>query len=81
MKSNSMRAAVAGGILWGACLFAMTMISVYTGYAAAFLNAVGSLYPGYTISIGGSIVGLIYGFLDAFVGVYLAIWVYTKVLK
>lgn len=69
---------VAGGILWGLCMFITTIISIYSGYAEDFLNMMASIYPGYSISGFGSIVGLIYGFFDAFVGLFLLAWLYNK---
>ena len=73
--------ALASGILWAACLFTMTVISYSTGYAADFLNVVASIYPGYKITPTGSIIGAIYGFVDAFIGMYVLIWLYTYLRK
>ncbi len=81
MKWNTRRFAIAGGIVWAACLFVTTIMGVYTGYGVAFLNGIGSIYPGYSISLGGSVVGLVYGFFDVFIGVYIFAWVYKMVGK
>ena len=78
---KAQRIAVTAGVIWGATMFLTTLLSVYTGYAEAFLRAMGSIYPGYEISLTGSLVGGIYGFLDAFVGVYIIAWVYKKLAK
>jgi len=69
---------LSGGILWALSMFVMTVISLYTGYAADFLNLMGSIYPGYTISWIGSFFGMIYGFLDAFLGLFLLAWLYNQ---
>jgi len=61
-------------------MFVATLVSVATGYAAEFLKMMGSVYLGYHVSLAGSIVGLVYGFLDAFVGLYLLAWLYTRLL-
>lgn len=76
---NVKRVAMAGGILWGAVIFVTTLASVWWGYGTDFLKIWMSIYPGYTISLGGSVVGFIYGFLDMFVGIYIINWVYRKV--
>ncbi len=68
---------LAGGILWGLCMFICTVIALYTGYAAQFLNLMSSIYFGYTISWGGSLIGFIYGFLDVFIGLFLLGWLYN----
>jgi hypothetical protein len=40
----------------------------------------GSIYPGYSISPGGSFLGLIYGFLDGFIAGAVIAWIYNKVV-
>jgi hypothetical protein len=62
---------LAGGILWGLVMFVFTIIAVYTGYSEQFLNLMSSIYLGYSVSLWGSIVGLVYGFFDAFIGLYI----------
>ena len=71
--------ALTGGIIWGGTLFLTTLVSTQTGYASKFLLAIGSIYPGYSITILGSFIGLVYGFLDMYVGMYIIAWVYSKV--
>lgn len=34
-------------------------------------------YPGYSISLFGSIIGLVYGFVDGFVGFFILVWLYN----
>ncbi len=74
---HSRKLGLAGGILWGFCMFICTIIAIYTGYAEQFLNVMSSIYPGYTISWWGSLIGLIYGFFDAFIGLFLLGWIYN----
>lgn len=81
MSKNIKKAALTGGIIWGATLFFTTILSVYTGYGKAFLDVWTSIYPGFNISLGGSILGLIYGFLDMFIGIYIIAWVYRQIAK
>lgn len=71
---------VAGGILWGLCMFLTTIISIYTGYAKQLLILMSDIYPGYTISGWGSLLGLVYGFLDLFIGLFLLAWIYNKLI-
>lgn len=72
---------VAGGIIWGLGMFLTTIISMCTGYAKQFLEIMSDIYPGFTISGWGSLLGLIYGFLDAFVALFLLAWLYNKLTK
>lgn len=77
MTFNSKNFGLAGGILWGLGMLILTWISIGTGYATEFLNAITKIYPGYSISFLGSFVGLVYGFIDAFIGFYVFAWIYN----
>lgn len=81
MKLNASKFALAAGIVWGLCMFVMTLISVQNGYGADFLHLIAGIYPGYTITGGGSVIGLIYGFLDAGIGGYIFAWLYNTLNK
>ncbi len=76
-----MHVALTGGIVWGATLFLATLLNLYYGYGKAFLDVWVSIYPGFSVSLLGSVVGRIYGFLDMFVGFYIIVWVYKQVTK
>ncbi len=68
------------GIVWGGALFLTTWLCFLTGYGEAFLDAMpGSIYPGYSISPWGSILGLLYGFLDLFIMGSITGWLYNKI--
>lgn len=71
MKLNARNLGLAAGILWAAVMLVMTLISAGTGYSGEFLKMMASIYPGYRVSVAGSIIGLVYGFVDGFVGLYL----------
>lgn len=75
---NSGALGVAGGIIWGLAMFFATILSIWTGYGTAFLSVMESVYPGYSISWGGCIVGAIYGFIDFFIGLSLIGWLYNR---
>lgn len=78
---HSVKLGTAGGIIWGLCMFFTTIISMYTGYASQFLAILSDIYPGYTVSGWGCLIGLIYGFLDAFVGLFVLAWLYNKMTR
>lgn len=80
MKLNPFALGLALGSVWGALLFITTLLSYYTGYAHLFLAVLaGSIYPGYTISPSGSLVGLLYGFADGFICALLIALIYNKI--
>jgi hypothetical protein len=79
MKLKPLALGGAIGILWGGSVFLTTILSHFTGYGRFFLEALPqSIYPGYRISLFGSLVGLVYGFIDGFVGGVIIGWVYNK---
>ncbi len=77
MSLNAKAFGLTAGIIWGLMLLVTTLISVSTGYFTVFLNIFVSIYPGYNISPLGSIIGLIYGFLDACIGFYIFARIYN----
>ena len=72
---------LAFGVLWGASVCVVALIAMAHGsYGMEFVNAIGTLYIGYKATWLGSLIGLVWGFIDAFVmGVVLA-WLYNYFL-
>ena len=81
MKWSVKRAALTGGIVWASAIFLTTLLALSFNYGRAFLDGIASIYPGYSISPMGSVIGFVYGFCDMFVGVYIVVWVYKIVGK
>lgn len=81
MKLNSWGLGLAGGILWGASMFIMTWVSLFTGYASLWMALMMDIYPGFDISVVGSFIGLAYGFIDGFIGAFLLAWLYNRFTK
>ncbi len=77
MKLNAKRLALIGGIFWGASLMIMAWITMKTGYGKEFLDIITSFYPGYSLSLVGSFIGLGLGFVDAFVCLYVFASIYN----
>lgn len=86
MKLNVKAAALTGGIVWGASILLLTVVSgltnspgagEYAGYAGLFLKGVTSLYPGYSISATGAVIGTIYGFVDGVISVAIVTTIYN----
>ncbi|MFZ0564986.1 MAG: bacteriophage holin [Chlamydiales bacterium] len=76
-KLNPLKLGLAAGIFWGVALFIMTWISIFTGYAMFWLSVWMDVYPGYNFSVGGSFIGLIWGFVDGFVCLFIFGWLYN----
>ncbi|MBU1992828.1 MAG: bacteriophage holin [Patescibacteria group bacterium] len=83
MKLSLKGLALSFGIIWGVCLFLMTLLAVYfNGYGSEFLMAMPeSVYPWYTISLKGSFIGLVMGFVDGAVCGLVFGWLYNLFAK
>jgi hypothetical protein len=82
MKINALALGLSLGLVWGVVLFLTTWLSYYTGYAKLFLEVLAeSIYPGYTISPVGSLLGLVYGFLDLFIMGSITGWLYNRITR
>ncbi len=62
---NAKNFGLAAGILWGLAIFVWTFITLATGLFAGFMGSIGLIYPGYSVSVAGAFIGLVYGFIDA----------------
>lgn len=82
MKWNIKAAAFTVALMWGGGMFFMGVSNmIWPGYGEAFLNVIGSVYPGYEPGSGwGSVlVGTGYAVVDGALGAALAAWVYNLV--
>ncbi len=75
---NQMKFGLAGGIVCGVFFFLATLIAIYTGHGAATLGMMKEMYPGYDLTIVGSFIGLIYGFIKSFVSFFVFAWLYNN---
>jgi hypothetical protein len=80
MKLNVKAFALAGGIVWGVNWFALTWwMILFKGITYEKIAFISDSYVGFTLSPLGSLVALLYGFIDGFfIGLMIA-WVYNKI--
>jgi len=71
--------------IWGAIVFLVALANLFfSGYGAAFLGLVDSIYPGYAVGkwgFGGVLVGTAYAFVDGLVIGIVFAWLYNKFSK
>ncbi len=79
MRLNVKSFALTCGIVWGLGLFAGTLwIIVFDGVTEE-ITFLGRFYRGYNISPVGSIVGLIWAFLDGLISGAIFAWLYNLI--
>ena len=77
------RMGLAAGIVWGVFLFLLGILTLMTeSYGHGPVAAFGKLYVGYGPgSFGGALLGLIWGFVDAFICVTIVVLIYNAMAK
>ena len=65
------------GVLWGVSVLVVGLIATYFSYGRPFVEALGVMYLGYQPSVWGSILGGVFGFIDAFLGGLVIAWLYN----
>ncbi len=74
---DAKRLGVAGGLLWAIFLFVWTLIANNNGYGQGWLDLLSEIYLGYSVSTTGAFIGLLWGFVDGFIGLFLLAWLYN----
>ncbi len=78
MEIDAKAFALAGAILWGVLMFIMTWsYLLFNGYGEAFMKSIISVYPGFSLTPFGSVIGLIWGFADGFILLFILAWLYN----
>lgn len=81
MKLNVKALALACGIVWGLSVFLLTYWYLIFGHPGLTLDKLRNIYFGYSVTWFGGIVGLIWGFIDGFIGGAFLAWLYNKFTK
>lgn len=78
MRLNVKAFALTSGILWGGAIFFATLWLVIFGFNGFLMSKLDHFYFGYSVSIAGAVIGLIWGFVDGLIGGALFAWLYNK---
>ncbi len=78
MRLNVRALGLAGGIVWGLAIFLTTYWFLVFGYGGTMLAKLSNVYLGYSVTWYGAFVGLVWGFIDGFIGGVLLAWLYNK---
>jgi hypothetical protein len=79
MKLGIRAFAVTTAIVCGGGLFLVTWWIIGWEGVSGEPTFIGRVYPGYNLSPTGSVIGLVWGFLDGLVGGALFAWIYNTV--
>lgn len=74
VKLDAKALGLAGGILWALALFIWTWVAVSTGWGLELLGMLSKVYIGFAPTASGSLVGAVWAFVDAFIG----LWIFAK---
>lgn len=80
-KLNVKAFGLACGIIWSFGMLVMGLINMVSDWGSGWVQLMSSLYPGYTPTVLGSIIGAAWGFVDAGIGGILLAWLYNKFAK
>lgn len=84
MKLSIKAFSFSAAIIWGLAMLLTTILNMlYPGYGAGFLDAMGSVYPGFTPGMGvkSIITGTLYGVVDAGIAGLVFAWLYNCFAK
>lgn len=77
MKLDVKAFALTCAIVWGIGLFCLTWWLIALDGSTGEITFIGRLYRGYSISPFGSVVGMIWAFLDGLIGGAVFAWLYN----
>jgi len=56
------------GILWAFCVLSLGLMATFLKWGKLMVSVLGSVYIGYTSTVAGSMVGMVWAFFDGLVG-------------
>lgn len=81
MKLNIKALALTAGILWGAAVFLAAWWIQLTGHVGGDPTLLERIYLGYAFTPLGSVIGLVWGFVDGLIGGALFAWLYNTLAR
>ena len=80
MKLNTLKLALSAAIVSAVTMFLFPLYGVYFGKGLRALAVMNGVFPGYTASWQGAVLGLVYGFVSCFIYVGVFAWIYNELL-
>ena len=79
MRLNVKAFALTCGVIWGLGLFLLTWWIIALDGATGEATFIGRIYRGYKISAVGSVLGLVWAFVDGLIGGAIFAWLYNTI--
>lgn len=79
MRINIKAFALAAGLWWGLGMFALTWWMILFQGSSSDPTIIGRVYRGYSLTPLGSLIGLLWGFVDGLIGGAILAWLYNCV--
>lgn len=80
MKLNVKAFALTCGLVWGVGLFLLTWWIIVLDGATGELTLLGRVYRGYAITPLGSVIGMVWAFVDGLIGGAIFAWLYNLIV-
>ncbi|MGC9324687.1 MAG: bacteriophage holin [Desulfomonilia bacterium] len=81
MKLNIRAFALSCGLVWGVGLFVLTWWIIMLGGIGTEIFPLTYIYPGYYITPVGSLVGMVWAFIDGLIGGAVFAWLYNVFVR
>ena len=78
---NPRNLALAAAVVWSLTVFGTTLAAATTGFGRTLMEVYGSIHPGYSVTLAGAFIGLVYAFICAFVAIYVFARLYDELEK
>jgi hypothetical protein len=65
------------GVVWGGGVFFLGLMAAFLDWGTPMVELLGSVYLGYGPTVLGSLIGLLWAFVDGAVGGFILAWVYN----
>ena len=80
MKLHAIRFGIAFGIVYAAVFFLWGMLAALFGWGGAMAEMIGSFYAGFGPTLGGAVIGAVWGFAVGFVFFAPAAAIYNRLV-
>ncbi len=79
MHLNVRAVSITASLMWGLTIFLVTWWIILFDGISYEPTCIGMVYRGYSISPVGSLVGLVWGLVDGFIGGLIFAWLYNRI--